>query len=103
MKEAKPAGGPETRAGFAPLTCRLSAAARSASAPHGVENPRLDGVRRAVRADHGLGVGLSASLVQLELLGELTGVEVPAVEGAVLVVGDHRTGRRIHRGGVDAP
>ena len=82
---------------------RSATCSEGASAPHGVQDGVLDRVRRAVGADHGLGVGLSARLVEPDLLGELPGVEVPAVEVPVLVVGDRRAGDRVDRDRVDAP
>ena len=72
-------------------------------ASDGVEGGVVDGVDGAVGADEGGGVGLGARAVEVDLLGQHVPGQVPAVDGSVLAVHDHRVVGGVDHGRVDAP
>src|SRR6185437_5509069 len=68
-----------------------------------VQGGVVDGVDGAVGADEGGRVGLGAGSVEVDALGQGVAGEIPSVQDPVLAVDDHRVGRGVDDGGVDAP
>src|SRR5579872_3408145 len=71
--------------------------------PNCVQDRFVDGVGRAIAADHRRRVGFADTGGKRNHLRQSVGGQVPAIEFAVFTVGENRLSEGINRCGVDAP